>query len=186
MGRQVPHRRARPCRGFTLVEQVMVLTILGVLLGIAAPAMGGLLARQELAAGQMELAAALQHARALAVSSRRRILLCPSRDGVQCTDDTHWEGGWALGRYRSTNADQLDGLPSFVHAGYRRLSMVSTAGRKRVRFQPDGTTGGSNTSFVLCRKGSAEGALAITVSNMGRIAGSKANSDQATVCASGG
>lgn len=179
-------RRPNAYAGFTLVEQVVVVTVLAVLLGMAIPAMGGLLARHELASAQMELAATLQHARALAVSSRRRVLLCPSRDGQQCTDDTHWESGWALGRYRSSNADQLDGLPTLVHAGYRRLTMVSTAGRKRVRFQPDGTTGGSNISFTLCRAGTAAGALSITVSNMGRVSGSNATADQARSCAQSG
>ncbi|AIF47296.1 hypothetical protein HY57_08420 [Dyella japonica A8] len=164
----------------------MALVIVAVLLCTAIPAMGGMLARHRLVTAQIELVAALQHARGAAIIGRRRMLFCPSANGAQCTDDTHWENGWAIGRYRSTNADQLEGAPSQVHGGYRQLIITSTAGRKRIRFQPDGTTGGSNVTFVLCRPEHAEGALAVTVSNMGRVAGKVPGDDEASRCAAGG
>lgn len=164
----------------------MVLLIIALLLCLAIPAFSGMLARHRLVTAQLDLMATLQHARSLAITSGRRILLCPLAGGTQCADDTHWERGWAIGRYRSTNADQLDGPPTLVHEGYRQLIITSTAGRKRVRFQPDGTTGASNVSFTLCRPGHAEDALTITVSNMGRVASAKATDDQAGRCANGG
>ena len=181
-GNQGAHGPRRDA-GFTLIESIIVLIIAAVLLCVAVPAMGRMVARYQLTTAQNDLIASLQHARGLAVSSRRRTLLCPSLDGRQCADDTHWERGWAVGPYRSTNADQLDGLPSLVNAGYSPLVIVSTAGRKRVRFQPDGTAGGSTVTFTLCRKGHAEDALAFTVSNVGRVASTKAAADKAINCA---
>ena len=172
--------------GFTLIEAIVTMTVAAVLLCLAIPALGGMLAHHRLVTAQIELVAALQHARGAAISGRQRILFCPSANGAQCADDTHWERGWLIGRYRTTNADKLDGLPSQVHHGHRQLIIVSTAGRKRVRFQPDGTTGGSNVTFVLCRPGHAEDALAITVSNMGRVANKKPADDEASRCAAGG
>jgi len=172
--------------GFTLIEAIVAMTVAAVLLCVAVPALGGMLARQRLVTAQIELVAALQHARSAAITGRQRTLFCPSANGTQCADDTHWERGWAIGRYRTTNADQLDGPPSQVHGSYPKLIIMSTAGRKRVRFQPDGTTGGSNVTFVLCRPGHQEDALAITVSNMGRVANKKPADDEAGRCAAGG
>lgn len=181
------HGAHRPRRnaGFTLIESIAVLVIAAVLLCIAVPAMGNMLARYQLTTAQIDLIAALQHARSLAVSSQRRMLFCPSFDGRQCADGTHWERGWAMGPYRSNNADQLDGPPSQVNAGYSQVVIVSTAGRKRLRFQSDGTTGGSTVTFTLCRKGHPEDALSLTVTNMGRVATAKAAADKAASCATG-
>ncbi|PMQ06898.1 hypothetical protein DyAD56_03200 [Dyella sp. AD56] len=161
----------------------MVLAIIAVLLCIAIPSFSRMLARHRVVTAQLELIASLQHARSLAITSGRRILFCPLASDATCANDTHWEHGWAIGRYLSTNADQLDGPPSWVHNGYRQLIITSTGGRKRVRFQPDGTTGGSNVSFTLCGQGHTEDALTITVSIVGRVASAKASDDQAYRCA---
>ncbi len=181
-----PYRRTRHVTGFTLIESIVVLTVLTIVLCITVPSLSGMLARYQLATAQIELIATLQHARGVAVSSRRRTLLCPSTDGQRCIDGTRWERGWVVGHYRSTNADQLDGPPSRVTGGYGRLTIESTAGRKRTRFQPDGTAGGSPVTFTLCRIGHAEDALAVVVSNVGRVAGSKASADDAAHCAANG
>jgi type IV fimbrial biogenesis protein FimT len=172
--------------GFTLVEQVAVAAIVIVLACIAAPALGHLVARSRLQVAQSDIMAALQQARALALQTRRRSMLCPTRDGRQCTDDVHWEGGWLIGHYRGDQADQLDGPPTRTDGGHVRLNIISTAGRRRIRFQPDGTAGGSNATFTACRIGEAEGALAVTVSNAGRIQGARASAALAHRCANGG
>lgn len=183
------HQKARQARcgaGFTLIESVVVLVIASVLLCLAIPALGGLLARHRLVTAQLELVASLHHARNLAITSGRRTLLCPSADGLQCSDDTHWERGWVLGSYRSDKASQLDGPPLQVHGRYAHLVITSTAGRTRIRFQPHGTSGGSTATFTLCRPGHPADALAVKVSIVGRIAAAKADADQAARCAAGG
>lgn len=179
-------RKTSHSAGFTLVETVVALAVAGVLLSLAIPAFGAMLARHRLATAQLELMAALQHARGLAITSGRRTLLCPTTDGRQCADDTHWERGWLIGSYRSDKANQLDGPPQRVNGGHARLIITSTAGRTRIRFQPNGTSGGSTVTFTLCRPGHPEDALVIKVSNMGRVAGAKADADQAASCAAGG
>lgn len=171
--------------GFTLIEAVIALVITAVLAGVAVPAAGQMLARYRLATAQIELIAALQHARHLAISSGRRTLFCPAATGRQCTGGTHWERGWAMGRYRNTKAEQLDGPPLLANGGYAGLIIVSTNGRRYVRFQSDGTARGSDVTFTLCRRGHPEEALALTVSTMGRAASAKAKPENAASCATG-
>lgn len=175
----------RQSAGFTLIESIVVLIVAAVLIGIAVPAMSQMLARYQLSTAQLDLIATLQYTRNLAVISGRPKLFCPLSASQQCANDTHWERGWAIGNYRIGNADQLDGPPTLVNAGYNRLIILSTGGRKSIRFQPSGSAGGSTVTFTLCRKGHAEEALALTVSNVGRVASAKPKADDAASCAAG-
>lgn len=169
--------------GFTLLESIVVLVVASVLMAVAVPALSRMLARYQLSAAQLELIATLQHARGLAVTSGRPKLLCASSDGRHCAGVTQWERGWAVGNYRSGNADQLDGLPALVRAGYQRPTLRITSDRKSIRFQPTGTAGGSAVAFTLCRQGHAEDALGFTLSNMGRVASATPKADTAARCA---
>ncbi|WP_201315470.1 GspH/FimT family pseudopilin [Dyella sp. EPa41] len=173
-------------QGFTLVEQAMATAIVAVLACVAAPAVGQLVARNRLQVAQSDLMVALQQTRALALQTGRVTMLCPSRDGRQCSDDVRWETGWLIGPGRGDHFDQLIGTPIHVGGGHERVNIVSTVGRRRIRFQPGGTAGGSNASFTICPAGEAEGALVVRISNTGRILGAKASQAQALRCAQGG
>lgn len=173
-------------RGYTLMEQILVIAMAAGLAFLAVPALGNLAARSQLLATQSDLLAALQQARGLAVHTRLRAMLCPTRDALHCSDELHWEGGWLVGHYRVDRADQLDGPPIFVVEGRGQLTILSTVGRRRIRFQADGSAGGSNATFTVCRRGQAENTLAITVANSGRIYATRATPDQAQSCAQGG
>jgi len=171
--------------GFTLVEQILVGAILAVLACVAAPALGHLVVRNRLQIAQSDLIAALRQTRELAIQTGQRAMLCPTRDGQQCADNIHWESGWLIGSYRSDHADQLDGAPVLVDRGHERLNIISTAGRRRIRFQSSGSSGGSNTNFTVCRAGQPEGALLVKLSNSGRIYGTQPSAEQANQCANG-
>ncbi|WP_114241751.1 GspH/FimT family pseudopilin [Dyella sp. C9] len=172
--------------GYTLIEQILVLAIATTLLCVGAPALGHLRTRSHLQAAGSDLAAALRAARNLAIETRRRTLLCPTRDGQQCSDSLHWEDGWLVGHYQSEKADQLNGAAVWVTGGQPALTILSTTGRKRIRFQPDGSAGGSNATFTLCSRGDARVTLAITVASSGRILSTHATAEQAQRCASEG
>jgi type IV fimbrial biogenesis protein FimT len=171
--------------GFTLIESIVALAVAAMMVAFAVPAMGRMLARHQLNTAQLDLIAALQHARGLAKTSGRPKLLCPSVDGRHCAGVMRWEHGWVIGNYRNGHADQLDGSPILVSRGYERVAMHITSSRKSIRFQPTGTAGGSPATFTLCRKGHAEGALALTVSNVGRVASTMADAKDAAFCAAG-
>ncbi|MFC4528442.1 GspH/FimT family pseudopilin [Dyella halodurans] len=172
-------------RGFTLIEQIVAGLIVAMLACMAAPALGALLSRSRLQAAQLDLISALNHARALAATTGRRTMLCPSRDGLQCADEVHWEGGWLIGHYRTSQTDQIDGKPLLTGPGHPTLTILSTSGRRRVRFQNDGSAVGSNVTFTLCVRGRTGGTLSVVVSDAGRIKSPKTKPDQASRCTNG-
>ncbi len=169
-------------KGMTLVEQIMVLVIIATMTSMAFPPLRNLLSRNQLQVAQTDLIAGLQHARETAVSSGRRTLFCPSRDGNSCVDDIRWESGWLLGH--DVDGDrQPDNGPLYTsrsHAG--KLTIYSTAGRRYVRFRPDGSASGSNITLLICRSGSNVQALSVVVSNSGRIRGAPADDAQGAEC----
>ncbi|MEO7053228.1 MAG: GspH/FimT family pseudopilin [Rhodanobacter sp.] len=167
--------------GTTLIEQIMVLTIIGVLIGVAVPPLRRALGHNRLQVAQTDFIAALQHARSTAVTSGKRTLFCPSTDGTQCSGSTQWELGWLLGH--DTDGDhQPDGRPSYTGAVYTGLRIASSSGRHDVRFKPDGSSPGSNLTLLFCEPGGDGHALSVVVSNPGRVRGAPASAAQAASC----
>ncbi|HKR77335.1 MAG TPA: GspH/FimT family pseudopilin [Rhodanobacter sp.] len=169
-------------RGVTLIEQVMVVAILGVMAAIAMPSLASLLQRNQVQVAQTEFIAALQHARGSAVLSGKPTLFCPSRDGAHCSGETHWESGWLIGHDR-TRQGQPDAAPLRVRDGYDGITVLGDSGRQLTRFQSDGTASGTTNTLRFCRRGQAEGALVVVISNSGRVRGAKASAEQAASCA---
>jgi len=170
-------------RGISLVEQIMVVSVIAILAGVALPPLHHLLSRNRLQVAQSDFMTALQHARSTAAITGKRTLFCPSPDGHQCSDDTRWERGWLLGE-DADGDHQPDGGPSYTRGAYATgLRIASNNGRHFVRFQPDGSAGGSNLTLLFCEPGGDNPALSVVVSNSGRIRGAPATAAQAASCA---
>lgn len=157
-------------QGFTLVEALVVLAITGLLAMIGTPAMAGLLARNRQASTADAVVDALQRTRAAAVMQNGRVLLCPSRDGHRCDAGDEWQNGWLIAR----DADH-DGQPDagvqviLAHAALAAGTRVVTSrGRGRVAFHPNGSAAGSNVRFTVCQARLRDG-KDVLVSNSGRV-----------------
>lgn len=180
MARMHGSRRCRS-RGVTLVEQVMVVAILAVLVGIATPSLAGLVRRERTRSAQMDFLGALGYARGEAVLRRVRVLFCPTRDHVRCSEESRWEDGWLVG-VDSDHDNQPDAAPLRVGEGHAPLLIRSSAARQHVTFLPDGSAGGSNLTLLFCDPKHAEQALGVVVSNSGRVRGSRPSAEQAAGC----
>ncbi len=179
-------RSARAAHGFTLTELMIALAIAGILAMIGAPAMGHLLARTQSAAAEALIANNLRHARTAAIMSNSRVLMCPSTDGHHCRPDDDWQHGWVLAR----DADH-DGQPdadapiitsqAAMHAGTR---IVTSVGRERVVFHPNGSAAGSNARFTICHARERDG-KSVVVSNSGRVRLEDADAVHLQACLAG-
>jgi len=127
-------------RGFSFLEIVIVVVILGVVLAIAAPNYTAMVNGNHLVATGNELLAVVQQARIEAVRRNQRVVVCPSSDGSSCGSD--WSLGWLS--FQDNNRDDLvsvgeavitTGVPS---TGTRLLPSPAIATENRLRFSPDG------------------------------------------------
>lgn len=168
--------------GFSLIEQVMVIAVVAVLACIAMPSLGSLAQGHQLQATQFTYLATLRYARSAAITHNSRILFCPSVDGQHCKGTADWTHGWLIARDRDRDG-QPDGPPLRTGRVPRRLTVLGTAGRKHVRFLPDGTALGSNLSLLFCIPGDDQRALRVVVSNAGRVRGAAATPEQTATCA---
>ena len=128
--RPVCGQRTRQC-GVTLVEQVMVVAIVGVMAAVAMPSLANMLRRNQVQLAQSEFIGALQHARGNAAVSGKPTLFCPSRDGLACSDATRWESGWLIG-HDAARKGQPDAAPLRSRAGYAGITVLGDSGRRLV------------------------------------------------------
>jgi len=167
--------------GVTLVEQVMVVAILAVLVGIASPSLARLVRHGRAQTAQMDFIEALGFARSTAILQRTRVLFCPTRDGMHCSDESRWDKGWLVAIDHDRDK-QPDAAPLRVGVSHPRLVIRSSASRRHVTFLPDGTAGGSNLTLLVCQPDNGGEPLGVVVSNTGRVRGSRPRGTQAGIC----
>ena len=147
-----------------------MLSILSILLALAAPSLSKQRWRSQLRVAHDELSAALHYARATAIMRHGNVLVCPSRDGRQCSAETHWEHGWLVIAEHKVSG-QLAPSPLRVGHNVPRVQITSSSGRYKVRFRPDGSAHGHNLTLTLslCSAQLGGEGMKLVVSNAGRI-----------------
>ena len=165
------HHNAETNRGFTLIELLMTLSVSLILLSISLPSMGTLLSSSESRGARQDLWTALNVARAGAVTSHHRSVICPSSNGNSCTGGLRWDGGWIVFVDNNENnlRDANDTLVSVGNPLQRGVVITSTVGRDKVGFRTDGSSAGDNVTLTICDRRGAASASSLVVSNPGRI-----------------
>lgn len=83
-------------RGVTLVELIIVLTIAGVLVTLAAPGMQKFVASNRLTAQVNDLLADISAARSDAIKRNTDTGICASSSGTSCAAGGNWASGWLV------------------------------------------------------------------------------------------
>lgn len=85
-----------PERGFSLVETLSVVAILGILAGVAVPSLQSVGGSMRVSSASNELLADLLLARSEAIKRNTRVVVCKSGDGQACATSGTWQQGWIV------------------------------------------------------------------------------------------
>ena len=154
--------------GLTLPELLVSLSIASTLTLGAGSHLIALIQQNRMTTEVNQFVAALQLARSEAVKHGRRVVLCPSRDSFNCGTGTDWPRGWIL--FASDDREHDPDEP-LLRAGMplaAGIDMHSGNRRKRIVYQPDGSSGGTNSSFTFCDNRHHARPRVICLSNTGR------------------
>ncbi|HSP31441.1 MAG TPA: GspH/FimT family pseudopilin [Halomonas sp.] len=160
--------------GLTLIELIVTIAVLAIMLTWAVPSYQQFMARNEVAAEVMRLKTALALARNTAITRRTTITVCPSPDGISCTNDD-WtaplvvvDGEASGGSLAGDEILRQLGESPVVSVTYR-------ADNRPVRYKQMGRPTGHNGTFDICGKYATGGQ--VIVSNYGRTRTTKNRSD---------
>lgn len=146
--RGIPGRRT--ARGFTLVEMLAVLAILGVIAGVGMPMLTTFMQSGQVRTTALDLVADLQFARGEAIKRNASVAVLPVTDGS-------WAAGWRVHAGADTSAPVL--RERLRSAGMVAITSASTSFVFAANGRLDGMGGMANVQFCPTQTGSSTGRL---------------------------
>lgn len=147
--------RRRRSTGFTLVELITVLAIMGILAALAAPSFSEMIARQRLRAGAFDLVADLMLARSEAIKRG---------ESVSVTPGATWAAGWTVDAASGARISQR---------GAFGATITSPGGATAVTFNRDGRSAGTAAIELSSPKTDDSAARCVAVQPSGRAGAKK-------------
>ncbi len=165
---RVARHRARQ-HGLTLTELLVSLGITSLLAAGSIEYLPRFIQSTRMVSDVNRFVTALHLARNEAVKRRRHLVLCPAAAGDICAGHADWKSGWLL--FASDNNREREAEEPLIISGSPLtdgIDMRSGGYRKRIVYQPDGSSGGSNSSFTFCDRRGLARPRVICLSNTGR------------------
>jgi type IV fimbrial biogenesis protein FimT len=159
--------------GFTLIDQIIVVSIVIILVGQALPGLSLMLKKNQISALYNEAVAALNYARSTAVTTGSWATLCKSNStGTACaqSQSTSWTNGWIVFEDANNNGVINTGekihlknntLPSQLLINYSR-------NKQRISYSAEGYAVGYNGKISFCDSQKLINKTMI-ISNSGRV-----------------
>lgn len=173
---------AQKSAGFTLVELLVTLAIVGILATWAVPAIRGLFMNNSMVSATNGLMADLIYARSEAVKRNAPISICPSTDQATCSGSSNWSTGWII--FTDSNKNNAvdtgdtvlrlgDGSSSITITAYNAQSTpaLSTAGlifSSEGILDPNNNTTAEARNFHLCDSRGSQYGQTVIVSAIGQ------------------
>ena len=168
--------------GVTLIELMIVLSIIAVLTTMALPAFGNLLQSGASRSARSALSVSINQARIGAAMRNRQVVVCPSANQTDCAHNLRWQHGWIsfIDSNKNGEHEAAEEIIAVAQAQPAGIAILSTSGRHRIRYQADGTSDGSNLTLTVCDRRGPASATTLVVSNSGRLRSGVPSPSQAT------
>jgi len=158
-------------RGFTIIELLIVLTIVGIFGMIAVPGFLQTIQDNRLTAQANDLLGAMYLARSEAIKLRDDVVVCRSSDGATCSSGTSWDEGWLILHDIDTDNDGIDDTNVIIRVGSSldgdNAVYASADITDAVTFSSRGLANAQGT-WQLCDTRGASEARAVVISLSGR------------------
>ena len=129
--RTAVHSKPSCTGGFTLVELMVTMAVIGILALVAVPGMQAMINHSRLSGASGELTAALQLARSEAIRRNARVTVCAGTAGV-CNGSTTW-ANWTV-----CGSDNAAGSNDVIRNQSAPDSVQLTGSVDRIVFRPSG------------------------------------------------
>lgn len=141
----------RDTAGFTLIELMVAIAIIGILASLAAPSFSGLIASQRAKGVATDLHVALIKARSEATKRNANVTLSPNTGG--------WQNGWQI--YPTATATNI--LDNHAATNGVAISAAISGGATTVVYQNSGRVQGTVSFDITASSGSASSHRCVSV-----------------------
>lgn len=178
-------------RGFTLLELIIIIGILGITMAVAAPGLATMISNNRISSDASDFVAALQLAKAEAAARVNPVTVCKKNtSSTDCIASGDWSQGWIV--FSDINGDGgVDaGAGETVllshEALHPRITFGGTTGvTDSITYRPSGTTSVTSTEIlIVCDDRGFDGNISrgILVTITGRGSVMKASDTGQTAC----
>jgi len=139
-------------RGFTLVELLLVIAIMGIALSLGIPSLQHFLTNNRALAHVNQMVVAINFARSAAIKNHLTVTLCASKDSRMCSGQ--WRDGWIIFTDKNNTGQVATGdnilrVYGPVSAG-DQFVWKAFPSKPYLQMSASGSTRGQNGTFVYC------------------------------------
>ena len=157
----------RHVAGFTLLELIVTVALFSIITAAVVPSMSSFYQRNKIAGIVNNHIAAMQLARHTAVSENVFVVMCPTKDMLNC--DSDWSG-LKMVFVDEDNDGALDGNEEIIGSADMVNDYFIKSTRDSLRFAPFNTAQNFTATITICPdEDDTHFARALVISNVGRV-----------------